>query len=771
MATSQAPRGTLTTPTSSLDLLGYTDRFSYHPGDDMSLMVRGDGLVEIDLVHLTTGPQVEDREPEVIPWTPSGRYLATPQDTCVGSFLVADCHGLQAPDHLTLTVMIWPTLVSGRSQTIWSTGPEGLVLAIEGSDITIRVPTIHGALTVSGGTQVELRQWYFVEVEISQSLVVLRIEALDRSRGESSWHVEQPLGSAIDLGSFERVTVAAEELLDLANSSELVPRGRATKLFNGKIEQPILFDGPIDSEARAALSRGDLSGVATQACDRIVAGWDFTLEGPGADSTVRSLRNDKTAPGVLVNLPTRAVTGASWTGRYNNFCERATEYAAIHFHESDLGDAGWDPILRDRLPSDLPSGVYGLRVRSQRNQDVVPIAITPREDQTGKHPIVVVLPSFSYLAYGNETNFSVLEPSVMSGGLSLRDYDRDRVGRQDFGQSMYDTHADGSGVAFSSWRRPLPNMRHDYRWWGMGDRGGHQLPCDMQLIEWLTLEGIPHDVMTDQEVHRGGSEVLLDYSVVITCSHPEYSSGELLSAYAGYRDAGGHLVYLGGNGFYWVTQVYSAEPFVVEIRRGHSGIRCWESPPGEVTLVSTGEPGGLWRHRGHAPQRLVGVGMSCQGLDDGIGYRRNPTAASASCDWILDGVEEEPIGAYGFALNGAAGLECDRADYLLGTPPQATVLASAWGFSTNYQRAIEELSMTSPGAGDGTNDPDVRADLLHCAFPGGGEVFSVGSMTWIGSLLHNDGHNGVARLTGNVVHRFAMEPAPRRRPLDTQPQR
>ena len=62
-----------------------------------------------------------------------------------------------------------------------------------------------------------------------------------------------------------------------------------------------------------------------------------------------------------------------------------------------------------------------------------------------------------------------------------------------------------------------------------------------------------------------------------------------------------------------MTGVVNATAPVIETRRGNAGVRSWDSPPGEVDLVSSWEPGGLWRYRGRAPQKLFGVGMAAAG--------------------------------------------------------------------------------------------------------------------------------------------------------------
>ena len=48
----------------------------------------------------------------------------------------------------------------------------------------------------------------------------------------------------------------------------------------------------------------------------------------------------------------------------------------------------------------------------------------------------------------------------------------------------------------------------------------------------------------------------------------------------------------------------------------------------------------------------------------------------------------------------------------------------------------------------------IRADMTYIEKPKGGAVFSVGSITYCGSLPHNKYDNDVSRLTFNVVNRF-----------------
>jgi N,N-dimethylformamidase len=104
------------------------------------------------------------------------------------------------------------------------------------------------------------------------------------------------------------------------------------------------------------------------------------------------------------------------------------------------------------------------------------------------------------------------------------------------------------------------------------------------------------------------------------------------------------------------------------------------------------------------------------------------------------------------------GVEIDRFDASLGSPPHAVVLATASGFSDAYQHVVEEVRSSNSRQG-GPVEPRVRADLVFFETPRGGAVFSTGSMAWITCLGVDSHDNPVARVTSNVLRRF-LDPAP-----------
>ena len=98
---------------------------------------------------------------------------------------------------------------------------------------------------------------------------------------------------------------------------------------------------------------------------------------------------------------------------------------------------------------------------------------------------------------------------------------------------------------------PVLNMRPGYHLPLI--RGPHQFSADLELLHWLEHRQIEVDVLTDDDLHTRGAAALTPYRAVLTGSHPEYYSAQMLDGLDGYLAAGGRLMYLGGNGFYWVT--------------------------------------------------------------------------------------------------------------------------------------------------------------------------------------------------------------------------
>ena len=374
---------------------------------------------------------------------------------------------------------------------------------------------------------------------------------------------------------------------------------------------------------------------------------------------------------------------------------------------------------------------------------------------TATADILFLVPTASYLAYANDhiVHDVPVAQSILGHTSCISEQDFYLYGNLDVGLSTYDAHSDGCGVCFSSSRRPIINMRPKFR---HATGSVWQFPADLHLVDWLNAEGYAYDVATDLELHREGADLLRRYRVVLTGSHPEYYSERMLDAWQEYLGDGGRGMYLGSNGFYWITTWHPEKPWMIEVRKCESGSRAWQAKPGEYYHATERRARrALAQPRARAAE-AVRRGLHVRGLRP---QRRLPPdarrRATRARRFIFEGIgPDEVIGDFGLAGGGAAGYEIDRYDLALGTPPNALLLATSLEHSVNYPHVCEEIMFNYPGL-DGTNDFMVRADLVYFTTRAGGGVFSTSSIAWCGSLSHNDYDNNVSQVMRNVLDRFA----------------
>jgi N,N-dimethylformamidase len=532
--------------------------------------------------------------------------------------------------------------------------------------------------------------------------------------------------------------------------------------FNGKIARPTVHAAILDAGELSAVAAG--TPPAEIRSSSLVSAWDFS---PRREQKRVLDRGPRSMHAEVVNAPTRAVTGPFWTGEYLDWRSAPGQYDALHFHCDDLEDCQWTVSFRWELPATLASGVYAARLHAEDAEDHIPFAVVP-SDRANQAPVALILPTLTYQAYANFRRQGAAPEDFAVGDWRPQPDPRDQyvTSHPDLGLSLYDRHSDGSGCCYSSTRRPIPNLRVDYH--SIRVDGPRHLGADLRLIEWLDRSGYRFDVLTDHDVHHDPN-LLCGYNVVLTGTHPEYQTAITLDALQDHVRRGGNLMYLGGNGFYWVTSIDPLARFMIEVRRGVNGTRAWTSEPGESHHSSTGEPGGLWRERGRAPNRLAGVGFVAQGWDGrSPGYRR--LHPDGEPEYVFAGVQGDLFGESGAVMGGAAGDEIDRVDDQLGTPSEVLRLATSTGHSDAYHLVVEDIAVMH-SATTGATNPDIRSDVVLLEAPSGGRVFSVGSISWCTSLSHNDHRNDVARITANVLDEFAGSDGRSRRGDGSPPSR
>ena len=728
--------------------LAYLDSLSAIPGEDVELHVSTTfDSFDAQLVRILRGGPRPVGEPDEFAYEAVGEPQRCPGDRYDlpgGSGAIAKVRhdrALTLTRAVTFAAVVWPTrLGSTVRQTIMSaraTDGRVLSLAVEQGRVSLQIRTLDGvAVAVTTEMPVAERRWYVVAGVCD--LVTGRIAVMRRPLAPYGSELVDDLATAhTKAGSEFNI-----ELFALGCEPDASVETRVRSSFNGKVSRPTVFDGALDLDHVAhALRVESFDG-------EYLARWILQVE-----MGTRLVRDDGPLKldASTVNSPQRAVTGPHWTGEITDFRLDDSDYDAIYFHDDDLDDCRWPTAATVAIPEGSPSGCYAVRLSAGGTEDFVPLIVTAAIG-SARNRIAFLASTYTYLAYANfETSGAPVEEFT---GTNTRDViDPWVTANPDVGLSLYNAHSDGSGIHHSTCLRPLLTLRPNYRWWMTGG-AGWSFAGDLYVIDWLAARSFDYDVISDHELHRSGVDLLSQYDVVITGLHPEYYSSQMLDAIEQYTHSG-NLMYLGGNGFYWVITVPEDRAHLIELRRGNAGTRTWEDGPGENHHSTTGEPGGLWRHRGRAPQGIVGVGFSAEGGGGSAGYVRLPDSHREDAAFIFEGVgPEEIIGDFGIHGGGAAGSEIDRADTALGTPPDAWLLAtSSLRQNDFYLRAVEEILYTIPDIA-GSNDPNVRADMVFFRTAGGGAVFTPGSIDWPASLSHNNYVNNVSRITENVLRHF-----------------
>jgi N,N-dimethylformamidase len=739
-----------------VQIVGYGDRLSIAPGEVIQFMVSS-ALPSyhaeiVRLIHGDPNPAGPGFKEQPVETVATGTYPGRIQPYRHGSYVrVPASPAFRRLESFTAAAWICPTTPGTGAQGLLGTWSDsdaaGFAMLIDDAGALALWLGAPGADVerVSTGASLRERSWYFVAAsyDAEQGRVQLVQQPLPTWPIDPSnafvERITRPHAAAPARGPFLMAALWAG-----TDGDTLLTRAH----FNGKLEAPSVFGTALDHSCLEALARGAPPSSLGQS---LVAAWDFSRD--PATTRITDLAAGA-LHGETVQTPARAMTGHTWTGRETNYTRVPDEYGAIHFHDDDLTDAEWEADFALTVPDNMPSGVYAAKLTADDAEDYVPFFVRPRDRQASSD-ILFLVPTNSYLAYANEHVLASPEVQLITGVIQYPTQVQDKHIVENRLLSLYDHHSDGSGVCYSSRLRPIVNMRPKWNFAVLGNGVGapHQFNADLHLVDWLVTKGFGFDVATDEDLHAEGVGLLNQYRVVLTGSHAEYWSDAMHVALDEYLDGGGRLMYLSGNGLYWVTSFDTAQPAIIEVRRW-GGTQSWTAIPGEYHHSTTGEQGGLWRERGRAPQRPVGVGFTAQGFDRSLPYRRQPGSFDPRAAFIFEGIgPDELIGDSGLVMGGAAGFELDRADEALGTPPHALVVATASGFSDSYQHVAEEISLANSLQG-GTVEPRVRADMVFFETPRGGAVFSVGSIAYCGSLSADNYAGNVSRVTENVLRRF-----------------
>lgn len=238
--------------------------------------------------------------------------------------------------------------------------------------------------------------------------------------------------------------------------------------------------------------------------------------------------------------------------------------------------------------------------------------------------------------------------------------------------------------------------------------------ADWRLLGWLERAGYSADVYAETQLARGELD-LTRYRVLVLGAHPEYwTVGMYEQVKSWVHDAGGRLVYLGGNGINCAVTLHDNASMTV--LNGNAGVL-------EPRRAEVESRFGLV----HEPEaRLLGVGYTRAGL-----FTAAPYQVLRPDHWA-------------FARTGVG------AGDLIGTRTLSTRFpGGASGHET------DKLSPSSPAGvtvlARGTNPGSGGAEMATYSTGSGGAVFAAGSINFV-TALPIDGV--LDRLLRNVLTRF-----------------
>lgn len=239
---------------------------------------------------------------------------------------------------------------------------------------------------------------------------------------------------------------------------------------------------------------------------------------------------------------------------------------------------------------------------------------------------------------------------------------------------------------------------------------GHLANAEKHVLRWLEQNGIAYDLYADIDLHDTPS-LLQQYPTLMISTHSEYWTDPMYRGLENFLDAGGNLVYLAGNGLYWKAEIRAQR---LEVKYDSS------------KHTFSGEAGGRWRDSGRSETKILGIRFTAAGYKSTY----SPYKVIAPDHWIFDGTGVEAgslIGKSGLNMGGASGWEMDKID------------------PRSKPAGLVHLAK-------GTNRWRSGADMTYFTHAGGGGVFSVGSITFGGSLAVDP---VLSRMLRNVLARFA----------------
>jgi hypothetical protein len=338
------------------------------------------------------------------------------------------------------------------------------------------------------------------------------------------------------------------------------------------------------------------------------------------------------------------------------------------------GAVGWKESFTFDIPSGMASGIFAAKLTDSKGAVCyAPFVVQPPEGRISDFAVIVNVSTWNaYNAWGGYSRYSV----------------------------------PGDGAWVFSYHRPVPHALN------LSDISGgyhydskHQARGELWLVNWLLENGYQVDFHTDLDLHVGVGN-LAAYRALIFHTHPEYLSLAVRDAVEAYLSGGGSLLYLGGNGFYECVDVADdLSTLTVYGTDGTGRKHLFRQPPvnrPESALLGVAFPWSpVGGDVGNNPGPRVGYEVMQADHPFFIGTGLANGDLFGRRGWCIK------EGGGSLEAGGAAGWECDSRG--ASSPPSTVLLAR------------------------GLNTGPV-AEMVTYDLPGGGFVFSAGSMSIQGAV-------------------------------------
>jgi N,N-dimethylformamidase len=349
-------------------LIGYLDRFSTRPGEGIAVKVSSQFAAPytadlVRIIHGDANPAGPGIKIAALPAAFAGEYPSRSQPVHSGSCAIvagrrADRFARPLHDRRSGAAL------AARRQDADRAGDRRRAVAVgRGRG--------RGAAAAGGRVQIPApmltRRWYELRVVASDGRLRFRQTAVAAELGRRRFWRRRDAGAPpAYCGGWRSAPVSPP--IPVLTTTRIAP------FFNGRIEDPAIIADAIDEPTPIDPERLEC-----------LAWWDFSREIP----TDRIVDREHALPGRLLNLPTRAVRGSRWTGEETNWQHAPRHYAAVHFHEDDLYDCGWQTDFMVAIPGGMASGVYGVRLalrRDARHRAVLRAAAGRHRDRADRLP-------------------------------------------------------------------------------------------------------------------------------------------------------------------------------------------------------------------------------------------------------------------------------------------------------------------------------------------------------------------------------------------------